>query len=133
MKAVKRAQWLARFDLEPLASATMRNGMLIGVGFIIASVISQWVQQISDLDLGYNPHAPDLQILLLGDLRRYGPSRLWARPLVDAGITVILATPYLRLLISFGYFLWVERRWPQAVFTAIILIILTLILFTSIV
>ncbi len=131
MNAIQRAQWLVSGDIEPLVSGTLRNGVLLGVGFIVAGVIAQQVRPVADL--GPNPRAADLQILLLTDIRRYGSVGLWARPLLDMGMAVILVTPYVRLFLSFWYFSCVVRRWPQAVFTGINLLILTLVFFTTLV
>lgn len=128
---VKRAQWLARFDLEPLVSAILRNGMLLGVGCIVASVVAQWIGGVTDL--GPPPHTTSLSKLLLEDWRQYGRHGSWARPLLDAGVAAVLVTPYVRVWASFVYFIWVERRWRQALFTALVLVILTLILFTDLI
>ena len=129
MRLIKRAQWLARFDLEPLVSVILRNGTLLGVGFILASLLARRLGPSTDF--GPHPHTTSLPKLLIEDWHRYAAAGLWARPLLDAGVVAILATPYLRLWASLVYFVWVEPRWRQALFTGMVLVILTLILFTD--
>jgi len=56
-----------------------------------------------------------------------------ARPrmLVNLGIAALLLTPYVRVLMSMLYFVFIERNAKYAVFTAFVLAMLTYGLFTG--
>lgn len=131
MRPVDRAQWLARFDMEPLVGAILRNGMTVSVGAILLGLGLQWTGHGS-------PPAPWLQArslpaLLWWDLQGLGTPGLWPTRLVHLGVAALLLTPYLWVVASFVYFVWVERSWKHAVFTGAVLIVLTITLLTTLV
>lgn len=51
------------------------------------------------------------------------------RNLVDAGIVVLMFTPYLRVVASMFYFIFALKNWKYSLFTAVVLGILTFSLF----
>ena len=51
--------------------------------------------------------------------------------LVNLGIAVLLLTPYVRVLMSMLYFVFVERNLKYALFTGFVLAMLTYGLFTG--
>ncbi len=131
MRPVDRARWLVRFDMEHLVSAVLRNGTAVSVGAILLALILQWTGHGS-------PPVPRLQakslpILWWEDLRMLGVPGLWPTRLVHLGVSALLLTPYLRVVASFVYFVWVDRHWKHAAFTGAVLIMLTLALLTTLV
>ena len=130
MKHPTRALWLARFDIEPLLSATLRNGMVISLSLIAASLAVLWFGK-NPGDFGPPLHAQSIPALILADLSLTSSPAFWPMLLVHLGVAVLLLTPYARLVITLLYFMFVEPSWKRALFTGSVLVILTLILFTN--
>ncbi len=129
MNTVGKVQWLARFDLEPLLSAILRNGLLLSIGLVSVSLCMQ--------ALGNAPgdqhllQAESLPLLIWADLHRAGTSGFWPRFLLDLGVVVLLLTQYVRVAISMVYFAYVERSKKHVLFSSVVLVILTVVLLTE--
>ena len=76
MKRLYRATRLARFDIEPLLSAILRNGLLTSMGLIIAGLVAQWVEP-GQTSFGPNLQAKSIPLLILNDIRRLDSLKLW--------------------------------------------------------
>lgn len=131
MTRVARVKWLSGFDLEPLLSAVLSGGMLISVGLMITGLMVSRV--IGPGDIVYQIHAISLPRLLQADLRRVGSQEFWGRFLIDLGFSVLLLTPYVRLVITWLYLAFVKSRWRYAAYTSVILVLLTLMMFSDVV
>ena len=130
MKNVARIKWLSSFDMEPLVSAILQNGMLIGAGLIAASVV---IERMEPAGTGHVLQAFSIPTLILADLQRYGTPHFWSRLLLDTGIAVLMVTPFLQLCVSMLYFTFVDLNWKCALCTGIILVVLTIVLFSRLV
>lgn len=132
MRPVDRARWLARFDMEHLVSAILRNGMLISMGLVLAGLVLQWWRRETGI-LAPVLQAESLPALILRNLPRIREVGAWPSVCIHLGISVLLLTPYLRVLASLIYFVQVERSWKHALFTGIVLALLTITLLTTLV
>lgn len=130
MRPVDRARWLARFDMEHLVSAILRNGMLVSMGLVLAGLLVRWLTR------GVEAPPPILQAeslptLVWRDVARARESGTWPSLLMHLGVAALLLTPYLRVAASFVYFVRVERSWKHALFAGIVLALLTITLLTT--
>ena len=129
MKRVARLLWIARFDMEDLTSSLLRNGTLISLGLVVASLLAGRLAKMpgtSEMNLA----ARSLPLLIWTDLQRMGSPGFWPRFLLDLAVATLLLTPYARVLASMGYFAVVERSWKHALFQGATLLILTVLLLT---
>ena len=132
MKEAARAQWIANFDMESLVSSILRNGTLISMGLILASLTVGWVTR-GHGNLGPNLQARSVPFLILEGLEQMGAPGAWPHLLIRLSVAALLITPYARVLASMVYFTWVDRSRKQAFFTGFVLILLTIILLTTLV
>ena len=130
MRPVDRAQWLARFDMEHLVGAILQNGMLVSMALIAAGVIGRWLAHDR---IAWDPslQAKSLPLLVWADLQRLDTPAAWPLLLVHLGIATLMLTPYLRVVASLIYFILVERSWKHAMFTGVVLALLTITLLTT--
>lgn len=128
MSDATRARWIANVDIEPLISAVLRNGLLSGMGLILAGLLVQWAGQHE-----VTPHvlqANSVPLLILQDLRLPRAGEFWPRLLADLGVAIVMLTPYVRVAVTLGYAVCVERNRTHALLVGIILGILTIVLLT---
>ena len=128
MKDVARVRWLSKFDMEPLLSTVLVGGMLISMSLIIAGlVVGGLTKQIF---VEYRIQAVSIPRFLKADLHRIGSPDFWYRLLIDLGFSILLITPFVRLVVTWLYFTLIKRRWMYAICTAIVLLLLGLDIFT---
>jgi len=130
MTNVARVRWLSKFDMEPLLSAVLIGGMVIGVSLIIAGLVIGGLTGPALLE--YRIHAVSIPRFLEIDLQRVGAPDFWQRLLIDLGFSIILITPLLRLVVTWLYFMVTQRHRIYAVYTAIVLLLLGLDMFTDV-
>ncbi len=130
MKDVNRARWLASFDAEPFLSAILRNGTLMSMGLVVAGLVVRWAGKFQT-DLGPNLRAKSIPQLILADIHSIGSLDIWPRLLVHLGVSVLLLTPYARVIASMVYFTWVESDRKHALLAAFILAVLSILLLTD--
>ena len=126
-----RARWIAGFDIEPLMSAILRNGMLISMGLIAGSLVVQWVQT-GRLNSDYVLQGDSIPVLIQRDFQQMNASNFWPDLLIDLGISALMLISYVRVLVSMLYFAYVDRDRSNFIFTAVIFVILTIVLLTTI-
>ncbi len=132
MKSVARIKWLSSFDMEPLISAILQNGMLLSAGLVAASLVIDKVgrqRQVAEHVI----QAVSIPVLISADLHRFWSPDFWSRLLMDSGVAVLLITPYVQLCVTTLYFTLVESRWTYALYAGITLAVLTAILFTTLI
>ncbi len=131
MKNVGRVRWLSKFDMEPLLSSILMAGMFISVGLMAAG----WViaRTVARTDPGYRIQAISIPRLIQADLHRFGSTDFWVRLLIDLGFSVLLITPYARLVATWLYLAFVKHRWRYAAYTGVVLVLLGVVLFSDIV
>ena len=132
MRNVARAKWIANFDIEDLVSSILRNGMLISMGFIIASLVFRWIGN-EEASFGPNLQAKSIPTMILSDLPKLGLPNFRPSLLLHLGVAVLLLTPYVRVFASMVYFTLIERSRKYVLFTSFVLLILTIILLTELV
>ncbi len=127
IKRAARKQWIARFDMEALVSAILRQGMVLSLGLISAGVALRYA---SDRTVGFEDHLRGTNVLqfLLADIHQVASPRFWPSAVAHVGIAVLLLIPYLRVLASMLYFVFVERSRVHALLTGLVLLTLTYIL-----
>ncbi len=131
MKGVHRAKWIANFDMEPLISSILRTGMILSVILIFAGMITSWF--LKENDFGPNLHAKSIPELLWIDLQQFHYPEMVPRLLIHLAVSVLLLTPYVRVLVSMLYFAFIENNWKYVAFSGLVLIILTVALLSNIV
>ena len=123
-----RKQWVARFDMEALVSAILRQGMVLSLGLISVGVAWRYA---SDRTVGFEAPLRGTNVLqfLLADIHRVAASpRFWPSAVAHVGVAGLLLIPYLRVLASMLYFVFVERSRAHALLTGLVLVTLTYIL-----
>ncbi len=131
MKSTARARWIANFDIEPLMSAILRNGMLISMVLIAASLIVQWMQT-GRPTLEYMLQGDSIPELILKDFQHMDSPNFWSDLLIDCGISVLMLTSYIRVLVSMVYCAYIDPDRTNLVLTFIVFVILTIVLMTTI-
>ena len=125
---VRRAKWIATFDMEDLISLILSRGTILGIGCILSGILLHW------MGLGQGVPGTAIQGInvfhfVLADLRRMGSAPFWPTLLIHWGIAILLFTPYMRVAASVVYFACIQRSWRHAYLESLVLVILTYILF----
>ena len=131
-RQVRRAMWLAHFDVEPLLSAILRGGAWVCVGLALLSVVLQR-GGVGGVGLGDRLQASSLTSLLVADAQGVGSRISWSRLVLDLALGALMLTPYFRVLVSLLYFAWVERNRRYVLLTSVVLAFLTVIVLTDLV
>ena len=131
MKNVQRVKWLSQLDMEPLLGAVLRVGMLLSVSLMAAA----WVvaRTVPSENISYEIHAISVLQLLQVDLNRMGSPDFWYRFLVDLGFSILMITPYARLMLTGLYLIFVKKHWRYAAYTSISLLLLGIVMFSDVV
>ena len=132
MKKISTIKWIASFDMEPLISSILKIGITLS---IIPIVIAFFLYECGGETSGFasNLKARSIPTLILSDLQYFHMPGFWVQFLVHIGFSILLLIPYSRVLASFIYFIFIERSLKHALFTALVLVVLTIGLFTSLV
>lgn len=123
-------RWIATFDMEDLTSTLLRNGTVVSMGLIAASLLMQALGPWPG-DLGPNLKARSVPVLIVSDIHQLGTPGAGPRVLLHLGVAALLLTPYVRVLASLLYFAVVERSRRHALLTGLVLTILTIVLLTT--
>ena len=131
MKNTARAKWIAGFDIEPLMSAILRNGMLISMVLIAGSLIVQWLQT-GRPTLEYMLQGDSIPAMIAKDFQQTGAPNFWSDLLIDCGISALMLTSYVRVLVSMVYCAYIDPDRNNLILTLIVFVILTIVLLTTI-
>lgn len=113
-----------QIDVEALVGLTLLVGVILSLTLIAAGLAWHWVVR-GTLQLDYILPATSVAEFVVTDVRQVAQAVARPRLLVNLGIAVLLLTPYVRVLASMLYFVFVERDAKYAVFTAFVLATLT--------
>jgi uncharacterized membrane protein len=114
-------------DLETLVWTILAGGLLLSVTLILSGLVWEWIAS-GTLRMG----PPILEVNLRGLLASViaGSSKgLSSIVLLDAGIAVLLLTPYTRVLASVFFFTFRDHNYRYSAITGFVAVILTWVLF----
>ncbi len=114
----------ARVDVEAVIGYTLSTGVISSLALIAVGFVWHWTIY-GDLRFAYSLPATNVAGLVVSDLRQMSAEAARPRLLVNLGIAVLLLTPYVRVLASTLYFVFVERNVKYSIFTALVLVLLT--------
>lgn len=117
-----------RLDLELVVSYTLISGVFLSLGLIVVGILigSLHGQGLSVLD--YTLPRLDLYHLTAFEAIRLLHGQLTARDVIDIGVITLMATPFVRVLLSWLFFAFVERNGKYTVITGFVLAVLTIAL-----
>lgn len=116
----------ARMDL--LIGYLLLGGVVLSLALIAAGLVWRWIRT-GKPSLDYQLIGTDVFQLAVHEIRLATHGAVRPRLLDTSGIVVLMLTPYLRVVASVAYFLFVVRNWKYAIFTSIVLTVLTYSLF----
>lgn len=119
---------------SPAVDAEMLVGSILFCGVVTSSALLAiglvWHRLATgDFELDYPLVAKSFAQFVLADIHQLFSSHLQPRALISLGLAILMVTPYLRVLVSIGYFALVERNWKYSLFTSFVFAVLTYSLF----
>ena len=111
--------------METLIGYILLVGVVISIALLLAGTIWHWFTTRT-LRLDYEIKSNNLWDFLVTS---FTTGALTPKTVVDLGISVLLLTPYLRVLASMLYFLFAERNWKYSLFTFFVFSVLSYSLF----
>ncbi len=120
----------ARFDIETLVGYVLLVGLLGSVTLLLVGMSWCWLVT-GKLQLDYSMGGMNLFRFMITELELLGHGLVNPRMIVSLGITMLLLTPYLRVLASLLYFAIAEHNIKYTCFTGFVLAVLTYSLFLS--
>ena len=120
----------SRVDIEMLVGLILLVGLLASVALILSGLVWNW-RATGNLRLDYSMGGMNLFRFTLNELRLLTRGTVSPRMVISLGITVLLLTPYVRVLASMLYFAIAEHDIKYSCFTGFVLVILSYSLFLS--
>ncbi len=123
-----KAEPRVAFDMETMVGYLLAGGVILSISFIAVALL--WNRlRTGSFALTYDIGGENFFQFVLNDVgividTGFGPHRL-----VNLGIATLMLTPFVRVLASMLYFLFVARNWKYSVFTLFVLSVLTYSLF----
>jgi uncharacterized membrane protein len=114
----------SRTDVDVIIGYTLSTGVLVSLVLLVVGLAWHWVRW-ETLRLDYTLPATSVAGLVATDVQQLTTAAARPRLLVNLGIAVLMLTPYIRVLASMLYFVFAERNVKYAVFTALVLAMLT--------
>jgi uncharacterized membrane protein len=111
--------------METLIGYILLVGVVISIALLLAGTIWHWFTTRT-LRLDYEIKSNNLWDFLVTS---FTSGTLTPKTVVNLGISVLLLTPYLRVLASMLYFLFAERNWKYSLFTFFVFSVLSYSLF----
>lgn len=127
MKSLAWATWIARVDMESLVSAMLRRGTLVSLGCIVLGWGGAWLGYGS-LAAAHPLQGNNVWHLLQTSLPQAASPGAWPSVALRLGLAGLLITPYLRVVASLIYFVWVESNRRYALLYGLVVGILTYVL-----
>lgn len=119
-----------RVDIETLVGLILLVGLLASVTLILSGLVWNW-RATGTLRLDYSMGGTNLFGFAVNELSLLAHGSFSPRMVISLGITVLLLTPYVRVLASMLYFALVEHNIKYSCFTGFVLVILSYSLFLS--
>jgi uncharacterized membrane protein len=110
--------------MEVVVGYILLGGVLLSVALIASGLAWHWATA-GQLQFEYPVDGMDLARFIISDLQQLVVGPIHPRYLINLGIAVLILTPYIRILISVLYFALVEHNRKYALFTAVVLGVLT--------
>jgi uncharacterized membrane protein len=114
--------------MDALVGYLLLAGVSLSMALIAVGLIWHFLRT-GTFELQYPLQGRNLFQFLLAEIAIAAHGQGRPRTLVNAGIGVLMLTPYLRVLASMLYFMFAQRNWKYSLFTAIVLGVLTFSLF----
>lgn len=119
-----------RLDIEALVGYILLAGLLISVALLLIGMSWYW-WSTGTLQLDYTMGGMNLFRFMVAEMRLLLDGTIGPRMVVSLGITVLLLTPYLRVLASVLYFALAEHNIKYTCLTSFVLAVLSYSLFLS--
>lgn len=124
----ERTKGAASLGMELVVSYILLGGVLLSTVLIIGGLAWHWAAT-GHLRLDYSIGGMNFFQFFLVNIQQLVFGAPDPRSLVSMGISVLMLTPYVRVLASMLYFAFVERNGKYAIFTNLVLGVLTYSLF----
>jgi uncharacterized membrane protein len=119
-------------DLESCMDVLVGYVLLVGVmtsaALVVAGLAWHWIRT-GQLEVHYTLAKMNLFQFVVADVSNVVEGAFRPRLLISLGVAVLLLTPYVRVLASLLFFLFVEHNGKYSLFTAFVLLVLTYSLF----
>jgi len=125
---VEAVQKTRQFEMDMLVGYILLDGVLLSLGLIIAGLVWR-VFRTGSLAEDYQIVGMNLFQFVIEEIRLAAHGAVRPRLLVNLGIVVLMITPFIRVAASVVYFIVALKNWKYALFTAIVLTVLTYSLF----
>jgi uncharacterized membrane protein len=119
---------IARFDMELVVSFILLGGVLLSTALIIVGLAWHWAAA-GHLQLDYSIVGMNFFRFFLVNVQQLVFGAPDPRSLVNMGISILMLTPYVRVLASMLYFALMEHNGKYVIFTSLVLGVLTYSLF----
>ena len=116
------------FDMETVIGYILLVGVLLSLALIVAGLAWHWAL-VGHLQFEYSVTGANLFRLVLADMQTLLSGAIRPQLAISTGITVLILTPYVRVLTSVLYFALIEHNFKYTLFTIFVLCVLTYSLF----
>ena len=128
MDSPNQAGSRSRFDLAIGVGTILAAGIMASLLLLSTGFLWQWIATGDPVLRDALPRT-SIARTIAGEVSGFVHQGLNPARLVNFGIIILLLTPYLRVALSLGYFLFVERNPEYAAITGFVLVVLSYSLF----
>jgi uncharacterized membrane protein len=114
--------------MDVLIGSVLLTGVMISAALVLAGLAWHWLRT-GQLEVHYTLAKMNLFQFAVAELSDLVHGAFRPRLLISLGVVVLLLTPYVRVLASLVFFLFVEHNGKYVLFTAFVLLVLTYSLF----
>lgn len=127
-KAVDQVRSEQEAEMDVVIGYVLLIGVLLSAGMVVVGLAWHWART-GHLGAEYRIARLNLFEFLQAEIHQVAIGAYRPRLLMSLGIVTLLLTPYVRVLASLLFFLFVERNWKYTLFTGFVLSVLTYSLF----
>lgn len=117
-----------QLKMDVLVGYVLAGGVITSMVLVATGLIWHWAAT-GTLGLDYAMGGMNFFRFVLSDVAIVIRTGFGPRRMINLGIAVLMLTPFIRVASSMAFFAVVERNWKYAVFTGLVLAILTYSLF----
>jgi uncharacterized membrane protein len=114
--------------MDTLIGSILLIGVLTSILLLVVGTLWHWIAT-GTLEFDYPIQGMNLWEFLWTSLGQVVRGAMQPQTVIDLGLSVLLLTPYARVLASMLYFLLAERNWKYTLFTLFVFSVLTYSLF----
>lgn len=113
-----------RLDMEAIIGFVLQTGLFLSLGFLLSGLGWHFIR-FGNLQFNYQISSGTLWGLWRDNFHLFFSAGWRPRLLINMGMAILITTPFVRVLVSFLYFCFIQQNVKYTLFTLFVLLALT--------